>query len=163
MICQKCNKNPANVKVVQQSGAFHQEMHLCQSCANKLQQEIFSSTFGGMALPKHPTRKELTCPTCGQTTSGLVSTGRLGCADCYQIFAEEVQTLVRRAQGGAQKHTGKTPKMGTIKSAPKTPVKVDPIPALREELKQAIIKENYEQAAKLRDEIKQLEKGDIRK
>lgn len=86
-----------------------------------------------------------TCSVCGYTLQDISKTGRIGCAKCYDCFREELKKLLLNYHGSTQ-HIGKKPK-GQI------PVRT--VQQMELELKEAIKKEDYELAAKLRDEIKQ--------
>ena len=84
-----------------------------------------------------------TCATCGITIQEIANTNRIGCPDCYNHFKEELKPFIMNYHKSLQ-HIGKSPKKintGDLKKA----------------LEDAIKKEDYELAAKLRDEIKNLE------
>jgi protein arginine kinase activator len=143
------------------------EMHLCEECAKEKNEFYTGSYFGfGMPLsfqnilsgfveamdgtPKH-IKKEETCPTCGMSFENFRETGRLGCANCYEAFEGKMIPLIRRIHGNIE-HNGKIPiRTGGVLKAKKN------IEKMREELKNAVSHEEYEKAAKLRDEIKKLE------
>ena len=92
---------------------------------------------------------ERKCPTCGMTESQLRQSGRVGCPDCYSTFADILNPYVEKLHG-ATRH------IGTAPAAPEQP-KQDPVEALRAQLKTAVENEEYEQAARLRDEIRRME------
>ena len=73
----------------------------------------------------------------------------MGCPDCYSTFADILDPYMQKIHG-ATRHIGAAP------AAPEQP-KADPVEALRTQLKEAIEKEEYEQAARLRDEIRRIE------
>ena len=83
------------------------------------------------------------------TESELRQTGRVGCPDCYSTFADILNPYVRKLHG-ADRH------IGTAPAAPEQP-QADPVEALRAQLKAAVESEDYEQAARLRDEIRRME------
>lgn len=99
--------------------------------------------------------KNLKCPKCGYTEVEFQKTGRLGCPDCYQLFLAPKMDLLSKMHKGVT-HKGKEPK-------PKKSADIDvPAPSvedLKQKLGAAIKVENYEEAARLRDEINALEKG----
>lgn len=79
------------------------------------------------------------CPACGFTLEGYRKTGRLGCPDCYAVFARELETeLPAAADDGA------------------APAPVDERRALEQQLRAAIEREDYETAASLRDRLRTL-------
>jgi protein arginine kinase activator len=102
--------------------------------------DAVSTGLEPMDLPK--------CPKCGFTIENILTTGKAGCAVCYEFFKDELKTIVEKCQDGAIQHKGKKPK-GHIQ--PKLSLE-----AMEAELKEAIKAENYALAAKLRDEIKKL-------
>lgn len=88
------------------------------------------------------------CPNCGHTLEDIVMSGKIGCGNCYKFYKKELIPLIEKCQSGGLKHIGKVPKNLT------------PSPDLKKiesDLKAAIDEENYEQAAKLRDQIKKLQ------
>ena len=91
------------------------------------------------------------CPVCGYTQADFKKTGRLGCSTCYATFAEGLNTLLKAMHKGTE-HVGKLPQR-----AHKEIQLGDRMRALTEHLQKAVAEENYETAASLRDQIKQLE------
>jgi protein arginine kinase activator len=84
-----------------------------------------------------------TCKTCGTTIQDIANTSRIGCPDCYTTFKEELKPFIMNFHK-AYKHIGKSPKRIDNKD-------------LKKALEEAVKKEDYELAAKLRDDIKKLE------
>jgi len=95
-----------------------------------------------------PTQK---CPVCGYTQADFKKTGRLGCSMCYVTFGEGLNTLLKAMHKGT-KHVGKLPQR-----AHREIQLGDRMRTLTENLEKAVAEENYETAASLRDQIKQLE------
>jgi protein arginine kinase activator len=91
------------------------------------------------------------CPVCGFTQADFKKTGRLGCSSCYVAFAEGLNSLLKAMHKGTS-HVGKLPA-----HAQKTLALSDRMKTLTESLHKAVQEENYETAATLRDEIRQLE------
>jgi protein arginine kinase activator len=91
------------------------------------------------------------CPVCGYTQADFKKTGRLGCSSCYLTFLEGLSTLLKAMHKGTE-HVGKLPQR-----AHRTMELTDRMRALTESLQKAVAEENYETAATLRDQIKQLE------
>lgn len=165
MICQSCNQREANVHITKIINGVKTEMHLCDECAKK--QDISGGNAFSFSSPMSfqnilegffemmggvPNQIEsLECPVCHMTIDDFRKTGRLGCGNCYKTFEDDVTPLIRRIHGNIQ-HTGKVPGRtgGELK------IKRD-IDVLREQLKNAINSEEYENAAKIRDQIKELE------
>lgn len=168
MLCQNCNQNEATMYWKQTINGQTKEMHLCPACAQKLGQN-FQNPFGAWFDDPFFTQPSLfaapfgqisqlgggrRCPTCGMTESELQRTGRVGCADCYQTFENILMPYIRKLQGTTA-HVG---------SAPNTQSHTQPVEnqteALKSKLDAAIRQENYEEAARLRDEIRRLEGQD---
>ena len=128
----------------------------------------FSSFFGGFMenifepdyMPFLNEVKELKCENCGYTFENIANTGKLGCANCYDIFESKLDPIIRKIQG-ANQHTGRTGKIlenKTIEQPKNKEEKAESkIEQLQKELKKAIKEERYEDAAKIRDEIKKEE------
>lgn len=93
------------------------------------------------------------CPSCGFTLEDLRRVRRFGCSDCYSTFAEEVGHMVRGMHKGIS-HVGKVPE-GLMAMQ----VLHQRLEELRARLDQAIVSESYEEAAGIRDEIRNLELG----
>ncbi len=93
------------------------------------------------------------CPTCGFTLEDLRRVRRFGCSDCYATFSEEVGQMVRGMHKGTS-HIGKVP-AGLMAMQ----VLHQRLEELRARLDQAISSESYEEAAGIRDEIRNLELG----
>lgn len=175
MICQSCNQQVATVHLTEIMNKQKKEVHLCEECsrqkgisykANISVKELFSH----LTAPKSDTKaskasaaeaedaqadlQTMTCPACGISFGEFRSTGRLGCPEDYRHFKKGLTQLLDKIHG-ATKHVGKTP--GQV-SEPAT--WSETIVKLRRELDQAIKAEKYEQAARLRDSINNLEPND---
>jgi len=106
---------------------------------------------------------ERKCPTCGMTESQLRKTGRVGCPDCYRTFSDILNRYMQKVHGATQ-HIGIAPpsggsatNAGNSRAAAAKPNTAASIAALRSQLQTAVAQEEYEQAARLRDEIRRLE------
>ena len=91
------------------------------------------------------------CPVCGFTQADVKKTGRLGCSECYATFTEGLGSLLKAMHKGTE-HVGKLPERAQRAMALSQQMR-----ALTENLQKAVEAENYETAASLRDQIKQLE------
>lgn len=94
----------------------------------------------------------IVCPNCGATQKDFEQSGRLGCVECFQHFSEPLQTLIERIHKG-NRHCGKVPQ-----TYAKHLNFLNQLEASREQLKQAVAQENFEEAARLRDAVRKLEK-----
>lgn len=93
---------------------------------------------------------EIKCSRCGFTQADFKKAGRLGCPECYKTFAEGLEGLLKSMHKGTR-HVGKVPE-----SLRQNRDLSDRLKALQKKLAKAIEDENFEQAAHLRDEIKQM-------
>jgi len=169
--CQFCD-NLATVhltKIVKGNKA-KQEVHLCERCARKhnlipdqATPHVDLKALLGLLLgplqhsqpqPLQPAEPlALTCPTCGLKYEQFRAEGRLGCPDDYIAFQATLEPLLERIHR-AQVHTGKLPlaiRRGNREAELKD---------LRKKMKAAAKAENYEDAARLRDLIRQKEATD---
>ena len=96
------------------------------------------------------------CPVCGFTQADFKKTGRLGCSSCYTTFTEALNALLKAMHKGTS-HVGKVPQR-----AHRAVELSDRMRNLNESLQKAVAEENYETAATLRDQIKQLESESTR-
>ncbi|MBO8126813.1 MAG: UvrB/UvrC motif-containing protein [Firmicutes bacterium] len=163
MLCERCGVRPATISFTQVINGVKSEAHLCSECAAELGDFgigsgldfSFQNFLTGMLnqggwLNPFPATGDFTCPTCGLTYERFRETGRLGCADCYQAFHDQLIPLLRRIQSGTQ-HQGKVP--GKAQKETEAGSKLEQLQA---ELKKAVEEENYERAAELRDAIQEL-------
>ena len=107
--------------------------------------------------------KQIKCDSCGSTFEDIIKTGRYGCANCYDVFEDRMDPILKKLQG-ANRHNGRLGKISDNnvkfeKKEEKTENKTDnKLEKLQEDLKLAIKEERYEDAAKIRDEIKKEER-----
>lgn len=163
MKCDVCEKNEAVIHVKQIVGEKVTELHLCAECANakgisgdedivELSLSQLLTSLLDMTNKISENEDRSVCGTCGTTIKEFRKFAKLGCADCYNTFSKDIEAYLENTAGQVQ-HVGKLPKkVGTLKK-----LLIDK-ESLRENLKTAIKQENYEQAAVLRDRIKNIEK-----
>ena len=177
MLCEKCKKRTATVFYNENINGKVRSFSLCGDCAAKmrekgelqdvtsmvgsfadpfseLQDHFFGSFFG---LPALSYAEEKVCPTCGTSYREIAKTGLLGCPDCYKTFEAELENTIGAAQG-TTKHHGGVPARHRAKQKLEERLK-----DLRAKLDAAVAKEEYEEAAKLRDEIRKLTSKDSSK
>lgn len=162
MLCDICGKREATVHLTEIINDQMTKLHLCEECARKKGTEMeehfgLADLLAGLADLGMPTdtakEKKLKCPNCGMTYSDFKKIGRLGCGQCYETFKTYLVPLFKRIHG-SDVHMGKIPGKKKTTRAPK---KVD-IDELKRRLKRAISLEEFEEAARLRDEIKKHER-----
>jgi protein arginine kinase activator len=165
MKCQQCEK-PATFHITELTGGKPMELHLCEEHARQYLTSPTSepAAVGSMAamlahqMAVGQTAEELaqldqqSCPVCGITFYEFRSQGRLGCAHDYVCFQAQLEPLILNIHGELE-HVGKRPHRPAVGSEERTQ-----LIRLRRSLKEAIESENYEEASKLRDKIKQTEK-----
>jgi protein arginine kinase activator len=159
MKCQKCH-NPATLHITEVLGDEQfEELHLCEQCANKYLYEPQHKGGGKAAGIEQVAESEEAlfsqheCPLCGMKFAEFRNSGRLGCPNDYQEFREELSPLLENIHGETR-HCGKTPRR-----LPQNKQTQSELIQLRNRLKQAITKEDYEEAARLRDRIRTLEES----
>ncbi len=161
MICQMCKDKVATINLKEIVDEVVTEIHLCKECFEAREREAGQAIVSSMntaELAGHKARKRgriqakaITCRTCGTTDEEFRASGRFGCEDCYRAFAESLNPILNRVHGSTQ-HRGKVPSQMRRNLDLKTELR-----RLQEDLQAAILAENYERAAKLRDKIKQYE------
>ncbi len=161
MLCEKCHKNTATTHIKTVINGVVTEQNLCGYCAamsgyskfvNNGFASMLSSLFGDELATG--TIKEVRCECCGTRFSDIAESGKMGCSECYAAFKNKLIPYLKRVHGTTE-HIGKRP---SDKSAGLIAVSsASKIDKLREQLLEAIKKEEFENAAKLRDEIKELE------
>lgn len=177
MLCQNCNKKEANVKYTQIINGVKKQMNLCEKCAKELgvddisfnMQMNFSNFFGNFfddiesgIIPSLIKPQTVTCEKCGSSYEDFIKNGKFGCDKCYETFSEKIDVLLKNIHG-VNKHVGRN--FNVIESKVKNneskiETKQIKIEKLQERLKKEIKDERYEDAAKTRDEIKKIEKGE---
>jgi protein arginine kinase activator len=151
MKCQRCPK-PATLHITEvlPHDQF-EELHLCEGCAKKHLDAGGKKPTDKPAADDDPGGK--VCEICGLKFVEFRNSGRLGCPHDYDAFADDLLPLLESIHGEA-KHHGKTPRR-----MPDGKAEQHELGHLRRQLQQAVTDEAYEEAAKIRDRIKQLEEG----
>ena len=162
MICQVCGKNESTVEFTEIIDDEVKQLHLCDGCAKEKGIEMeqnfsISDLLAGISgLGEKPSDEELSvkCGKCGMTFEDFQKIGRLGCGECYGAFRKNLLPLLKRIHGSAR-HIGKSPKEIDETDGKK---KISEAQELRQKLQRAIDMEEFEEAARLRDRIRSLEK-----
>jgi protein arginine kinase activator len=156
MKCQRCSK-AATLHITEVTGESQfDELHLCEECAQKYLQPQPAGAKAGEGAAESDELAALNqreCPACGIKFVEFRNTGRLGCSHDYEAFREELLPLLENIHGETR-HIGKTPRR-----LPKVRQVRAELTHLRKQLQQAVTRENYEDAARLRDQIRQLEEN----
>ncbi|GAA3412021.1 UvrB/UvrC motif-containing protein [Paenibacillus hodogayensis] len=164
MLCQECNKKPATLHFTKIIHGEKTEFHICESCARE-KGELIPGTPNGFSIHNllsglldfdpntlgNKPQTTLRCDNCGLTYSQFSKIGRFGCSSCYEHFSERLDPLFKRVHGN-NVHVGKVPKRsgGLIQYKRE-------IDKLKNDIQVRISREEFEQAAKIRDQIRELE------
>ena len=157
MKCGRCLK-PAVLHITELRQGEVQALHLCESCAK----EYLNHGQGAKSAPSSEAELEAeeatlddlelqVCPNCGIAFKEFRAQGRLGCAHDYVVFEDELLPLLENIHGETT-HVGKIPK----RSPQSSQIQFKLI-KLRNELRTSVEEERYEDAARIRDSIRQLE------
>lgn len=177
MLCDKCKKREAKVYYTEIVNGEKKEEHLCEECASEftsfhlastvvnkdmtlgnLISSILSNYYAPNSNKEEKDEKQIKCKECGMTFEEFTQGGKFGCAGCYEAFKKELVPGIKKIQGH-DTHIGKKPK-GFVSQANKIISELTEIDKLSIKLQQAIEKEEFEEAARLRDSIKELKKGE---
>lgn len=157
MKCRICGAKDATVHLTEVVDDEIRKVDLCGECAEK--QGITTQTGFGLAnLLLGVSEAEgdesesaaLQCERCGLTQEDFRRTGRLGCAECYEVFSESVSVLIKGMHHGDH-HVGKSPASEGVDET------FQRIRALKNRLDDLVRREAFEEAARVRDEIRRLE------
>lgn len=166
MACEECGR-PATVHVTAISNGQRQDHHLCENCAREKGElefmpdpqkalESWIASLAGMvgAMPAIPSQApaDVVCEHCGLTFREFVQTSQLGCPQCYRSMAAALHPVISHVQGTAP-YGGKLPTK--VHHAVR---REKDIRRLRETLAKHVANEEYEEAARVRDELHTLER-----
>lgn len=165
MLCQKCQKNPATTHIRKWVNGVQEEWVLCSECAGEMGYNQLSFFTGGLlgslfsgAISEKTAANGVRCPFCGIQFEEIAKNGKVGCEDCYRFFRSRLTPTIEKLHGKAG-HVGKTPR--NLPKPPSVEKKEEPkkdiLESLKEQLQAAIENQEFEQAAVLRDKIKELE------
>ena len=149
-LCEDCGANPATVHLTRIVNETNQISHLCEECSRKKGLSITGSSISITPegpMPETQPEQDTACPRCQLKFSEFKTKGWLGCSDCYRHFEKDIDSLLIQVHGSTT-HKGKLYRHGE-------PDKLDEkaIERLKNELNEAIEKEEFELAALIRDTI----------
>ena len=153
--CEKCPKQ-ATLHITEVLGEDrYEEHHLCEQCAEEYRDSPGGKKGKGDGLGEDDAEaaslNQRECPQCGLKFVEFRNSGRLGCPHDYDAFAEELTPLLENIHGDTR-HAGKCPRR-----VPQTQQNQTELSKLRRQLQSAVTQEAYEEAARIRDQIRQLE------
>jgi protein arginine kinase activator len=161
-----CKQNEATVHLTEMAEGKIKKVDLCEECYQAKGMDNPTS-FGcadlvmglGAAQELAPAlpSTELKCPACGYAQGDFKKSGRFGCAECYETFAEGLEGLLKNMHKGVR-HLGKVPR-----SAQQSEHLQETLRGLQKALAEAVANEQYERAAELRDQLRALKEGHSKK
>lgn len=172
MMCQNCGQRTATTHIKTVINGQLTESHLCSQCAKKQgyghmlsEWNGFGSLLGGLLSGAQETQ-EKRCPGCGASFRQISHSGRIGCAQCYDTFRSQLIPVVERVHGTAR-HRGKVPGGSALRVQEQNrqlmnveeqkSARLSEIAEKKRQLQKAVEAQDFEQAAQLRDQIKELE------
>lgn len=175
MYCEVCQKNIATIHYTKVINGDKQEKHLCEACAENAQEfktsfstvgllpdfsmsdfigSFFHQGLQSNSIESSKMQQQSGCSSCGMSVEEFHKIGRMGCSGCYDHFANQMPVMLQRIHGNTN-HIGKIPARGKAVLAKRKQCE-----QLKAQLQQAVAQEDFEQAAQLRDQIRQLEATD---
>ena len=156
--CENCNEREATVHFTEIEGSEKKEIHLCEECYRRKAEPVqkmvdFAELLKGLlhgALKEHGAAARAICPTCGISLAEFRAAGRFGCPNDYHVFQEAIRPLLEKIQHSAR-HVGSVPSRAGDKLQ-----RENELIRLRRDLERAVQREEYEEAARLRDRIRRL-------
>ena len=183
MLCEKCKTREAKILVSENINGVRSDHYYCLECAQNLKfgglvfegdfplSKLLSNLLAQTSGQKQDEEtRRIVCPTCGTSYEEFVDNSRFGCKDCYEVFDLLIGDTVKKLQGN-EAHKGKKPKYrtrdiseevegeltGSFDKKASDSEKFEEIVHLKRLLEEAVSKEEYEEAATLRDRIRSLE------
>jgi protein arginine kinase activator len=159
MLCNICKEKEATVHLTQIAGDKVQKVDLCEDCAKHKGvndptgfslADLLMGIGASQEFEQATGGSDVKCSKCGFTQADFKKTGRLGCAECFHTFADGLEGLLKTMHKGTR-HVGKAPQ-----ALQQNRDLSDRLTTLQKKLAKAIEGENFELAATLRDEIKQM-------
>ena len=174
MLCEHCKAKNASVHYNYSVNGVKTDLHLCVDCAEKyvfnsnnsgFENGLFSGLFGDFfgsnaSFPKGSLAgygakvKDEVCPSCGMTRSELHKSGRFGCGECYNTFSQDVKAMLTKLHVSTE-YLGKIPE--GISESLSISRKIE---KLQRDMQSAVERQDYEEAARIRDAIKLLQNSD---
>ena len=165
MLCDICKQNVAKVHLTQIIEGKTKKVDLCEACSKAkgvddpkgfALADLLLGLGAAQQMDQAAPSTGLRCPTCGFTHADFKKSGRLGCADCYQAFAEGLEGVLKTMHKGTR-HVGKTPRRMQLSRDLEEQMRT-----LQQRLEKAVAEEDFETAAMARDEIKRLREQVLR-
>ena len=171
MLCDHCKQKNANMHITKIINNNKTSLNLCEDCASKYHQELGSFFQSNFSFPKFLgslfeqvgflpeneaiVESPLSCSQCGTTRRDISQYGKLGCVECFDVFKNSLTPIIKGVHG-RERHIGKVPYRGGREIRLK-----QEILELKKRLMDLVAKEEFEEAAQVRDQIKELENRQI--
>lgn len=166
MLCDKCKKNQATFHITQIINHEKHEEHLCEVCSQEISPFAGSHpanfsfnkflahllTYDPDLTGKNASGTGERCENCGLSYEQFAKGGRLGCSNCYAVFQKHLSPLLSRIHR-AETHKGKVPE----RTGAQIRI-IKELESLKQEMSLLVSREEFERAAQIRDQIKELEK-----
>ena len=162
MLCQRCHKNRATVRYAEVVNGKVTDLHLCAECLAK-QQENAGTGFeisapatvaerpSRLVSRRRKTRLRRTCRCCGARLADVLDSGSAGCTTCYDVFSDDIEPMLVTIHGSIR-HEGRILQVDDNRARMHADLR-----AKRALLRTALEAEEYEEAAALRDGIREME------
>lgn len=185
MLCENCKIREANIRYTEVINGVKTEHNLCSQCAKEMDMGHYSAIFDGdfplakllssllgleESSQKEDKLQQIACPVCHTSYQDFIENSRFGCPDCYHVFDLLIADKIKKLQGN-DGHKGKKPKFRKMEpvssvssgtsvglAVKETTSRAEAIAVLKARLEEAISKEEYEEAARYRDQIRELSK-----
>jgi protein arginine kinase activator len=170
MFCERCKNIEATIHLTEIIKDVKSEVHLCENCAREIGLNSKLSNFS-LSIPEMLSFLDINdvdeyagggvCKTCGMSFVDYRRESKLGCPDCYQYLGDSLKSVIAGYHGSG-KHTGKHPSnpAGAIPDSYDKAARVytrKSLDELKVMLNRAVFEERYEEAALLRDKIREQE------
>lgn len=166
IFCDECKKNIATVFLTKISGNEVSKVQLCEDCARRMEETTEAANLiaflpqlltGVAPITDEGLAEEvlgagpMVCPSCGTSFNDFQKMGNLGCGHCYETFGETLLRVILDFQESSE-HIGKIP--GKLSENARLRMKRM---ELERSLERRIVREEYEAAASVRDQIREIE------
>ncbi len=160
MLCEECGKNQATLSITVTTASGVTTRRLCPECVKKMElnfakgdiQSFLSSVLSVLGKQKKSEEPSVMCTSCGLSFAEFEHTGRLGCAQCYRDFSHLLKPSLQKIHGRTQ-HAGRKPKAYVADPHHQRLLQME---ELRRKMDEAVAEENFEEAARIRDELRAL-------
>lgn len=179
MLCDRCQKKDAKILYTEIINNAKKEQHLCEECAtdytsfqmekpllnsdltlNDLLSTLLEAYNNGAVKEQGKLKAAVVCNNCHTSFEEFLNRGRFGCSECYQTFHKQLGRTLKGIQG-AELHAGKRPK-GYLSQMDRILKDMSETDRLSLKLQDAVEKEEFEEAARLRDLIRTMKKEETK-